>query len=278
MIAISKTKKPAKRNVYRSRCGRAALYRGDCLKVLPTLPENSVDSVVTDPPYGLRFMGKDWDNGVPGPHFWREVLRVAKPGAFLLCFGGTRTFHRLACAIEDAGWQIRDTLMWVYGQGFPKSLDISKAIDKAAGHWRGRRICPAGPGFFMGKHAEQTPKGHAICACCCCVFWLRDRPEAGLGADHPGHEAGRRHVFPQCASLGPGRPEHRPLPDRGRGPLAGDPETPEQQAQTVPPPRPIAWERWATAKRGRLPPPPPRRTDRPLPRQPHPQRQPGSSS
>jgi len=116
--------------------GRCILYCGDCLAVLPTLEAGSVDAIVTDPPYGLSFMGKDWDHGVPGEHFWREALRVAKPGAHLLAFGGTRTFHRLAVAIEDAGWEIRDTVMWVYGSGFPKSLDVSKAIDKAAGKKR----------------------------------------------------------------------------------------------------------------------------------------------
>ena len=108
------------------------LKQGDCLVVMPTLDAESVDAIVTDPPYGLEFMGKDWDNGVPGKHFWQEALRVAKPGAHLLAFGGTRTFHRLACAIEDAGWQIRDTLGWLYGSGFPKSLNVGKAIDKAA--------------------------------------------------------------------------------------------------------------------------------------------------
>ena len=97
------------------------------------LETESVDAIVTDPPYGLSFMGKDWDHGVPGEAFWAEALRVAKPGAHLLAFGGTRTFHRLACAIEDAGWEIRDCLGWLYGSGFPKSLDVSKAIDKAAG-------------------------------------------------------------------------------------------------------------------------------------------------
>lgn len=111
----------------------AKVLHGDCLEIMPTMDADSVDAVVTDPPYGLSFMGKDWDHGVPGDHFWREALRVAKPGAHLLAFGGTRTFHRLACAIEDAGWEIRDTIMWVYGSGFPKSLDVSKAIDKAAG-------------------------------------------------------------------------------------------------------------------------------------------------
>jgi site-specific DNA-methyltransferase (adenine-specific) len=112
------------------------LLCGDAIEVLPTLAPCSVDSVVTDPPYGLSFMGKNWDRGIPGEVFWREALRVAKPGAHLLAFGGTRTFHRLTCAIEDAGWEIRDCLMWVYGSGFPKSLDVSKAIDRAAGATR----------------------------------------------------------------------------------------------------------------------------------------------
>lgn len=106
---------------------------GDCLEVMPTLAADSVDTIITDPPYGLSFMGKDWDHGIPGPRFWVEALRVAKPGAMLLAFGGSRTFHRLAVAIEDAGWEIRDTIMYLYGSGFPKSHDISKAIDKAAG-------------------------------------------------------------------------------------------------------------------------------------------------
>ena len=106
------------------------LHLGDCLDILPTLADNSIDAIVTDPPYGLSFMGKDWDHGVPGVHFWQEALRVAKPGAHLLAFGGTRTFHRLAVAIEDAGWEIRDTIMWVYGSGFPKSHNLG-------GEWQG---------------------------------------------------------------------------------------------------------------------------------------------
>jgi DNA modification methylase len=100
-------------------------------------PENFVDAIITDSPYGLTFMGKDWDRGVPGVPFWEAALRVAKPGAHMLAFGGTRTHHRLMCAIEDAGWEIRDTLMWVYGSGFPKSLDVSKAIDKRDGKQMG---------------------------------------------------------------------------------------------------------------------------------------------
>ena len=109
------------------------VHEGNSLKIMPKLAAESFDSIVTDPPYGLGFMGKDWDHGVPGAHFWQEALRVAKPGAHLLAFGGTRTFHRLAVAIEDAGWELRDTVMWVYGSGFPKSHDASKAIDREAG-------------------------------------------------------------------------------------------------------------------------------------------------
>lgn len=106
---------------------------GDCLEVLRGMESNSVDSCVTDPPYGLEFMGKEWDRGVPGVAYWSEILRVLKPGGHLLSFGGSRTYHRLACAIEDAGFEIRDQIQWIYGSGFPKSLDVSKAIDKAAG-------------------------------------------------------------------------------------------------------------------------------------------------
>jgi DNA modification methylase len=116
------------------------LLIGDCVEQMKTLEANSVDAIVTDPPYGLEFMGKAWDGfGTPlGFQTWseqwaREALRVLKPGGHLLAFGGTRMYHRLAAGIEDAGFEIRDTLMWLYGSGFPKSLDVSKAIDKAAG-------------------------------------------------------------------------------------------------------------------------------------------------
>lgn len=112
------------------------LMNADCLEAMKKMPDNCIDAIVTDPPYGLSFMGKNWDFGVPGVEFWKEALRIAKPGAHLLSFGGTRTFHRIACAIEDAGWEIRDTIMWVYGSGFPKSMDISKAIDKKFGQER----------------------------------------------------------------------------------------------------------------------------------------------
>lgn len=111
------------------------LYLGDCLEVMRTLDENSVDTCITDPPYELGFMGKKWDSsGIAfQPETWQAVYRVLKPGALLLAFGGTRTYHRMVCAIEDAGFEIRDTIAWVYGSGFPKSYDISKGIDKQAG-------------------------------------------------------------------------------------------------------------------------------------------------
>lgn len=97
------------------------IYTGDCIEVMATWPDNFIDTIITDPPYGLSFMGKSWDHGVPGIPFWAEMLRICKPGAMLLSFGGTRTFHRMTVAIEDAGWEIRDCLMHLYGQGFPKS-------------------------------------------------------------------------------------------------------------------------------------------------------------
>lgn len=109
------------------------LHHGDCLAVLRTLPDASVDAVVCDPPYGLSFMGKRWDYDVPAVEVWTECLRVLKPGGHLLAFAGTRTQHRMAVRIEDAGFDIRDLIAWVYGSGFPKSLDVSKAIDREAG-------------------------------------------------------------------------------------------------------------------------------------------------
>lgn len=140
------------------------LHLGDCLESLRKMPDNSVDAIVTDPPYGLTankkggtgtasvnldspygrarigtgngpggFMGHKWDSDVPSEAIWRECLRVLKPGGHLLAFAGTRTQHRMAVRIEDAGFEIRDMIAWVYGSGFPKSLDVSKAIDKAAG-------------------------------------------------------------------------------------------------------------------------------------------------
>jgi len=114
---------------------RFNLFKGDSRQVLPLMKDNSIDSVVCDPPYELGFMGKSWDStGIANDvQLWKEVLRVLKPGGHLLAFSGSRTYHRMAVAIEDAGFEIRDQIMWVYGSGFPKSHNISKGIDKAAG-------------------------------------------------------------------------------------------------------------------------------------------------
>jgi hypothetical protein len=113
----------------------ARVFLGDCRDVLKTLPDNSVDSIVTDPPYELGFMGKKWDSsGIAyDVTVWAECLRVLKPGGHVLAFGGSRTWHRLAVAVEDAGFELRDSIAWIYGSGFPKSLDVSKAIDKNLG-------------------------------------------------------------------------------------------------------------------------------------------------
>lgn len=115
--------------------GDATVFAGSNLDVLPFMADNSVDSIVTDPPYELGFMGKSWDSsGIAySVELWQECLRVLKPGGHILAFGGSRTWHRLAVAIEDAGFELRDSIAWLYGSGFPKSLNISKAIDKDAG-------------------------------------------------------------------------------------------------------------------------------------------------
>lgn len=111
------------------------LYQGNMLDMLEVIEPNTIDSIVTDPPYELNFMGKGWDNaGVSfQPDTWKKCYEVLKPGGYLLAFGGSRTFHRIACAIEDAGFEIRDTIMWLYGSGFPKSMNLGLAIDKKNG-------------------------------------------------------------------------------------------------------------------------------------------------
>ncbi len=147
---------------------RAVLWEGDSAEVLRSLPDCSVDSIVCDPPYGLSFMGKRWDYDVPGVAIWAECLRVLKPGGHLLAFAGTRTQHRMAVNIEDAGFEIRDMLAWVYGQGFPKSLDVSKAIDAAAGVER--------PDALKGGHRGMNASGDS---------W------------HDGHSELKRAVPPQ---------------------------------------------------------------------------------
>jgi DNA modification methylase len=137
----------------------ATLHHGDCLEVLRGMANDSVDSVVTDPPYGLSFMGKKWDYDVPSEDIWRECLRVLKPGGHLLAFAGTRTQHRMAVRIEDAGFEIRDMIAWVYGSGFPKSRNVCLDMDKMEGHGnRGHRIAVANrhhPDGTLEPNGEQ---------------------------------------------------------------------------------------------------------------------------
>ena len=135
------------------------LINSDCIEAMKAMPENSVDSIVTDPPYELGFMGKSWDaSGIAfNVDVWREALRVLKPGGHLIAFSGSRTYHRMAVAIEDAGFEIRDQIMWVYGSGFPKSHNVSKGIDKAAGVERelaaqGSTSCPDFPNPCSGHN------------------------------------------------------------------------------------------------------------------------------
>jgi site-specific DNA-methyltransferase (adenine-specific) len=134
--------------------GGLRLFHGDNREVLKTFADNTFDSIVTDPPYELGFMGKGWDSsGIAyDVDMWRECLRVLKPGGFLLSFGGTRTWHRIAVAIEDAGFEVRDSMAWLYGSGFPKSMNVSAAIDKHLGHVRTERgeIKP-GHEAFVGR-------------------------------------------------------------------------------------------------------------------------------
>jgi site-specific DNA-methyltransferase (adenine-specific) len=133
---------------------------GDCLESMRAMPDNSVDSIVTDPPYGLSFMGKKWDYDVPSVEIWAECLRVLKPGGHLLAFAGTRTQHRMACRIEDAGFEIRDMIAWCYGSGFPKSKNVALSIDKGEGHPnRGHRIAVANRNHPDGT---EEPNGEVL--------------------------------------------------------------------------------------------------------------------
>ena len=112
------------------------IINADCLEAMRSMEDNSIDSIVTDPPYGLSFMGEKWDYDVPSVEIWQECLRILKPGGHLLSFAGSRTYHRMAMRIEDAGFEIRDQIMWVYVSGFPKSHNIGKAVDKVLGNER----------------------------------------------------------------------------------------------------------------------------------------------
>lgn len=132
------------------------LLQGDCLNSMKELADNSIDSIVTDPPYGLSFMGKKWDYDVPSVEIWRECLRVLKPGGHLLSFGGTRTYHRMVVNIEDAGFEIRDCIQWLYGSGFPKSTNVALRIDKESGAIgnRGKGFNTAGQGISLNQNKE----------------------------------------------------------------------------------------------------------------------------
>lgn len=136
---------------------KATLYRGDCLDVLASMEPESVDAIVCDPPYGLGFMGRAWDALPPGEDWARLCLRVLKPGGHLVAFGGTRTVHRLATAIEDGGFEIRDMVSWLYWSGFPKSKNVALSIDKGEGHPnRGRAIPTAST--YQASDTEQAHK------------------------------------------------------------------------------------------------------------------------
>jgi DNA modification methylase len=134
------------------------LLHGDCLEQMKTLEDNSVDAIVSDPPYGISFMAKKWDYDVPSVEVWKEAMRVLKPGGHALIACGTRTQHRMVCNIEDAGFEIRDVVSWIYGSGFPKSLNISKAIDKAAG--AEREVIHSKTGAKPGTHGGSGQYGH----------------------------------------------------------------------------------------------------------------------
>ena len=140
---------------------RNKIYHGKCEIVLKDFPDNCIDSIVTDPPYGLKFMGKKWDYDVPSVEIWQEALRVLKPGGHLLSFGGTRTYHRMVCNIEDAGFEIMPMCGWLYGSGFPKSQNISKMIDKAAGFDR-KKIAVGDPVKRMIPGSDQNKTGSWI--------------------------------------------------------------------------------------------------------------------
>ena len=138
-----------------------SLHLGDCRAVLATLGDNSIDAIVCDPPYELGFMGKAWDStGIAyDVTVWQQCLRVLKPGGHLVAFGGSRTYHRLAVAIEDAGFEIRDQIQWIYGSGFPKSLDVSKAMDKQAGITKWKATTP-NPAWRAGNgEGQKTSTG-----------------------------------------------------------------------------------------------------------------------
>jgi site-specific DNA-methyltransferase (adenine-specific) len=156
---------------------------GDCREVMAGMADGSVDAIVTDPPYELGFMGKSWDaSGIAYDlEVWRQALRVLKPGGHLLAFSGSRTYHRMVCAIEDAGFEIRDQIMWLYGSGFPKSHDVSKAIDREAGAERDVKRIPYTTNVMQQGIGVDRP-------------WMKAASQAGyheLAGDEPATDAAR---------------------------------------------------------------------------------------
>jgi len=140
------------------------IINGDCIEVMRGLEADSIDTIITDPPYGLSFMGKAWDYDVPGIDTWKECLRVTKPGGTALIFAGSRTQHRMAVAVEDAGWILKDCIMWLYGSGFPKATDIGKKVKKFEG-WKSHGLKPAYEPILVamkpndGTYANNTKHG-----------------------------------------------------------------------------------------------------------------------
>jgi len=136
------------------------IIQGDCIEVMHNMETESIDTIITDPPYGLEFMGKKWDYDVPSIEVFKEMLRVIKPGGTLLCFAGTRTQHRMAVNIEDAGWILKDCIMWLYGSGFPKATDISKQLDKKVG--KERKVVGYEEPFGRENRKARQGKGTGI--------------------------------------------------------------------------------------------------------------------
>ena len=161
------------------------LLKGDCIKKLKELQDNSIDSVVTDPPYEIGFMGKGWDDSgiANNPKLWKEVLRVLKPGGHLLSFSHSRTYHRQAVAVEDAGFEIRDQIMWVYGSGFPKSHNVGNSIDKLNGAGNRGHAISSGNRFHPTT-GEPRPNGEKLDK-------YEARTEQGKGWEGWGTEIGR---------------------------------------------------------------------------------------
>lgn len=235
------------------------LYQGDNRVVLKELADNSVDSIVTDPPYELGFMGKKWDaSGIAfNVEVWQECLRVLKPGGHVLAFSGSRTYHRMAVAIEDAGFEIRDQIMWIYGSGFPKSLDVSKAIDKRGGYGS-FLVKQIGEALRVARESRQISKSKAdemFCDGTTNWTWFEGRP---AGQRPPTPETFNRIVkqWPELQSLAEmvAEAEREVVGSKtsGIGTAFGDGEWASGQAQEVDITAPATaeakrWQGWGTA-------------------------------